>query len=98
MAQNVADPEQVKEAERRERRSIDRESRDFRAIMETQPGRRFIARLLDYCGFQRSSFTGNSATFFNEGKREVALKLWADINRICPDLYMQMLDDAKEKE
>ena len=93
---NVADPEQVKNASRAEKFSNERELKDFRAVMETPPGRRFIAGLLDFCGFQRPSFTGNSGTFYNEGQRSVALELWRRINSACPDLYFQMLSDAKE--
>jgi hypothetical protein len=98
MGRNIADSEQVKNSERSEKRKMERDSRDFRSIMETQPGRRFVAHLLDFCGFQKSSFTGNSTTFFNEGKREVALELWRQINMACPDLYFQMIEDAKEPD
>lgn len=94
---NIADKEQVKQAASTEKRAEERARKDFRAIMETPYGRRFIARLLDSCGFQKSSFTGNSTTFFNEGKRQVALELWAEINAVAPDLYVQMLNDAQEQ-
>jgi len=93
---NAADAAQVKEAGRAEKRTGERKLKDFRAVMETAPGRRLIADLLDFCGFQRSSFTGNSTTFYNEGMRAVALELWQRINTAAPDLYAQMLADAQE--
>lgn len=95
---NAADPQQVKEAASVEKRVTERELKDFRAVMETPAGRRLVANLLDFCGFQKSSFTGNSTTFFNEGKREVALELWRRINVVAPDLYVQMLADAQETQ
>jgi hypothetical protein len=94
---NIADKDQVRDAARAEKREAERADKDFRAIMESPYGRRFIARTLNACGFQRSSFTGNSTTFFNEGRRSIALELWADINRVAPDLYVQMLNDAQEQ-
>lgn len=93
---NIADKEQVKDASRAAKRAEERAQKDFRAIMETAPGRRFIAQLLDRCGFQRSSFTGNSTTFYNEGRRSIGLEVWAEINATAPDLYVQMLHDAQE--
>lgn len=95
---NAADAQQVKEADTKEKRASERELKDFRAVMETAPGRRLIANMLDFCGFQKSSFTGNSTTFFNEGKREVALELWRRINASAPDLYFQMIADAQETQ
>lgn len=95
---NAADPEQVKTASRKEKNSRELELADFAAVMATEQGRRFIWRLLDETGFQKSSFTGNSATFFNEGMRNVGLKIWADMNEACPDRYVQMLNEARQRE
>lgn len=93
---NAADPQQVKDAGVRDKRVRERQLGDFRAVMELSAGRRFIARLLDTCGFQKLSFTGNAETYFNEGRRAIALEVWADINAAAPDLYFTMINEAKE--
>ena len=87
------------EAERNRQRDEQRrllEAEDFRWIMEHAQGRRFINRLLDRTGVYRSSFTGNSETFFREGARNVGLQLLAQINDLCPEKYPQMLQEMKD--
>jgi len=45
-------------------------------LMASDAGRRFICAVLDQTGVFKSSFTGNSATFFLEGKRAVGLYIY----------------------
>ncbi|MGM9519819.1 MAG: hypothetical protein ACI3WS_03990 [Phascolarctobacterium sp.] len=52
------------------------------SILKSKEGRWFLMRLLDATGVNSSSFTGNSTTFFNEGKRQVGLELLARIQEI----------------
>jgi hypothetical protein len=98
LVSNAADPEQVKTAAKKVRNKRVQELEDFIKVMSTVEGRRFMWRLLDHTGFQKSSFTGNSTTFFNEGMRNIGLIIWSDINEACPDLYIKMLQEAKELE
>lgn len=94
---SLADPSKVEERARQEKESREQELADFQFIMENPQGRRFMMRMLDMTGFQKSSFTGNSTTFFNEGQRNIGLQLWADIQEF-PQLYLKMLLEQKEKE
>jgi len=71
------------------------ELEDVKAFMSTEVGRRFVARLMDIAGIHRCSFTGNSTTFFNEGKREVGIRVFADIQIACPEQYTKMLDEFR---
>jgi hypothetical protein len=98
LVRNAADPVQVGKARTSERDRRSQELADFIMIMRTEYGRRFMWRMLDITGFQKSSFTGNSHTFFNEGQRNIGLILWADMNEGCPELYAQMLNEATKKE
>lgn len=52
------------------------------SILKSKEGRWFLMRLLDATGVNSSSFTGNSTTFFNEGKRQVGLELLARIQEL----------------
>lgn len=45
----------------------------IRFMLNNEDGRWFIARLLRAEGLTASSFTGNSSTFYNEGRRAVAI-------------------------
>jgi hypothetical protein len=75
----------------------DQEKADFAWLMSDKRGRRFMWRMLEVTGVYRSSFTGNSETFFREGARNVGLKLIADIHEFSPDSYTTMLDEQRTK-
>lgn len=95
---NAADRQQVRETEDKLARQRKQELNDVRSIMQTPEGRRYIWRMLGETGVFRTSFTGNSTTFFNEGMRNVGLKILADVNEASPELYYQMQTEARRKE
>ena len=55
------------------------------SLLKNKEGRWFLTRLLDATGINANSFTGNSHTFFNEGKRQVGLELLARIQELGID-------------
>jgi hypothetical protein len=69
---------------------------DIKWLMGSRRGRRIVWRLLERTGVFRSSFTGNSETFFREGMRNVGLMLMAQINEACPEQYTQMVQEQRE--
>jgi len=95
---NAADKKQVDEAKGKENRSRDQELEDLRQVLSTRQGRRFYWNLLSFCGVFESSFTGNSQTFFLEGKRTVGLKMLANLNDAQPEAYVTMMNEAKGEE
>lgn len=58
------------------------DQKSLRAILKTKDGRWFLMRMLDSTGVNSNSFTGNSHTFFNEGKRQAGLELLARIQEL----------------
>lgn len=92
---NASDEAQVSQRKRKDERIRDIELADVKHLMSSREGRRFIWRMLDRTGVYRTSFTGNSTTFFNEGMRNIGLLLMADINEACADMYVQMMMEAK---
>lgn len=95
LVKNAADKEQVKKAGSKAERIREQELNDIRFLLSREQGRRFLWRYLEICGVYRSSFTGNSQTFFNEGERNVGLKLLDDIMEAAPDAYLVMLKENK---
>jgi hypothetical protein len=87
---NAADEAQVKKAENRLINGREQEMEDVRFVLSTPSGRRFLWRWLEICGIYKTSMTGNSTTFFNEGMRSVGLSLLADIVEAQPDAYLNM--------
>ncbi len=90
---------QVKADEDRQTRSRELariEGEDFKWLMSDKRGRRFVWSLLEKTGVYRSSFTGNSETFFREGARNVGLMVMAMVHENCPARYNLMVEEQKE--
>lgn len=90
---NASEPQQVAEQESKAKRAAKVADDDLSAIMGEQTGRRFIYRILEMAGIYRLSYTGNSETFFNEGARNIGLRLLAEIQRVCPESFFLMLKE-----
>lgn len=88
---------QVKQKKTKAQLNREREIEALRNILSTYDGRAFLWRLLEECGIYTSSFTGNSTTFFNEGKRHVGLWTLNEIMDVNPNLYQQMRVEAVER-
>lgn len=97
-ADNAADQETLKVRERLEKRRDNRQRAALKMVMSSVEGREFIWMLLDRCGIFRSSFTGNSETFFREGERNIGLYLTAQLNRECVTEYASMQREALQRE
>ena len=84
------------QSDERKRLAIGQEQDDFKWLMGSKRGRRIVWRLLERTGVFRTSFTGNSETFFREGQRNVGLMLMAQIHEVCPDQYALMLKEQHD--
>lgn len=54
----------------------------LKSLLKSENGRWFLMRLLDMTGVMANSFTGNSTTFYNEGRRQVGLDILAQITAL----------------
>ena len=95
--ENVADPKRIDEKKYKEKLFKDKEKSDLKFLLNTEQGRRFIWRYLEFCGVYKSSFTGSSQTFFLEGQRNVGLKLVAEIVDAQPEMYLKMMIENKKE-
>ena len=62
---------------------------DLNDVMKSTSGRRLLWHVLNSCDIYATTFTGNSLTFFKEGRRAVGLQLIRDMQAM-PDLYLKM--------
>lgn len=85
--------EEAQAFEDAQRRAREREIDDFKFVMGDPRGRRVIWRVLEKAGIYRSSYTGNSETFFREGERNIGLMLLAEMMTTCPELHIAMLQE-----
>jgi hypothetical protein len=89
------DPGDQKQVQDRARRAKERQ-RDadaaIKTLMSSEAGRIWIWDHLSDCGLYRMSARSGDAhmTYFNEGERNVGLRLLAQLQRACPDLYALM--------
>ena len=65
------------------------------ATMSVREGRRTIYRLLITTQFFGTSYTGNSDTNFNEGKRYIGRLLYEELQDLCPVLYTTMVNENR---
>ena len=71
---------------------------DIAWLMSEKRGRRLMFRMLEMCSVYRSSFTGNSQTFFNEGRRAVGTTLITDITEAgLEELELKMKIEHRTK-
>jgi hypothetical protein len=83
----------------REQMARDQALADLRSVMDTPAGRRFMWGLLGECGLYRASFNNSgSITAFNEGQRDIGLRLVARITQDCPAQYLTMQGEAIEAD
>lgn len=66
-------------------------------LLNTPDGKVFLFRLIELTGVFASSFTGNSATFYNEGRRAVGLEIYRLIMTADP-LAIQKLVEFRRNE
>ena len=95
---NAADLDAIKKKGKQDKFNNNQELLDMRFILSTQQGRRFVWKNLTRAGIFQTSFTGNSTTFFNEGKRDIGLKMLADVMEASPDSYVAMIRESKQGE
>jgi hypothetical protein len=90
--------ELVLEAKTRHRNATRQRVEDLKSVMSLPHGRRFVWSILETTGLFRTSFTGNAATYFNEGMRNVGLKVVGDLSEHCPELYLLMQQEQLKGE
>lgn len=74
------------------------EADDIKWLMKSKQGRRIVARLLDKAGVYRLSFHTNALQMaFNEGNRNLGNSLLAQITVLCPERYVELLNEAHDK-
>jgi len=87
-------------AQDRDRAALKRaqDDKDLMDLMGGPGGRRIVWRLLEQTGVFRSSYAGDVDTYFREGSRNIGLMWLADIHRLCPERYCEMMMEANAND
>ena len=67
------------------------------ALLTSEEGRWFIARLMKNEGLMSTAFTGNSGTFYNEGRRSVAVDIYQNIKSLLGVEGIKLFHSAQEE-
>lgn len=97
-AYNSADEDRVNRRRVTEKDARQQAMDDLNAVLGTPAGERVIWTILEACGVFRTSMTGNSQTFFNEGRRSVGLEIFAAINEADATAFGRMAANARERD
>lgn len=95
---NASDEQEVKRAKANDKNKRETELGDLRQLLSTKWGRRLVWRILDKTGQYRTSFTGNSTTFFNEGQRNIGLWLVDEVLSADTERYLLMIKENNKGE
>lgn len=77
-------------AEEQAKRRKERETEDLKVLLKMPEGRRLFWRYMGDAGVFRSSYTGDQGTNFNEGQRNIGLKMFNDVLNTDIRAFAQM--------
>ena len=81
----------------KERRDRDALILAARETLKTHNGKRLLCWLIEQTGVFAPCFTGNSSTFFLEGKRAVGLELYRLLMTARPEALQELIDFQREE-
>jgi len=87
----------VRQAQAR-RRHDSRLTLAVRELLESENGKLLFFALINETGVFGSSFTGNSATYYLEGKRAVGLYLYHLLMTANPNALQKLVDFARNEQ
>ena len=71
---------------------------DIKALMAIPAFRRYAKRYLGICNVFKTTFTGNSETFFKEGQRSIGTTMFGEIMAIVPGQFAQMMAEKMPED
>lgn len=96
---NAAERSQVKALEKRARIHAALMAEVLKGIMATPQGRQWMFGLLEMCHIGANPFDTNALRMaHNCGEANVGLRLWAELQTACPDQYILMMREHRERE
>lgn len=95
---NASDEGQVRDAGRRARLAREKHLTDFKTVLSTREGRRYIWSLLCKCGCFKSIWEQSAKIHYNAGQQDIGLEILAEMKSIDSELFAKMFLEAKAEE
>lgn len=88
----LAELEQRGEVERAllEGNALVKKRLDLKSVLESDAGQAVIWSIISSCGIFNCNMTGNSQTYFREGRRSIGLELMAEVIAANPNVWIEM--------
>lgn len=89
----------MKDSEKIAAKKREIELKDIQTVVSTPEGRRFYWRVMAMAGVFHLSYTGDTnSTMYNEGRREIGLKIFNDLFEASPNAFNQMQREVSSRE
>lgn len=98
LVRNAADKGQRDRADKVERRRLREDVDALRAVMATEPGRRFMWWELSRCGIFKSVWENSARIHYNAGRQDTGHELLAMLVKHCPTQYLAMEAEARTRQ
>lgn len=95
---NAGDETSVQKRKTKAQLKKEKETEDLRKVLSTREGVNVIWKILEKCALFDISFTGNSTTFFKEGRRSIGHEILADINQVDKRAFALMQLNAIDEQ
>jgi hypothetical protein len=94
------DPATVGRAKAREKRQLEQQAEDLKALLEQPAFRRYLWRLIgERCKLLESPGSNNgSVQSWNVGRQDVGRELWAEIEAVDPLIIPKMMVETYEAQ
>ena len=94
---NAGSERQVKEAEQKERLSLDQNKIDLGAMLSTKPGRRVVWRILEKCKVFETIWENSARIHYNAGQQDLGHWLMGEVAEAGEDyLFLMMKENKRE--
>ncbi|GAA0567502.1 hypothetical protein ACFQH5_15715 [Halomonas salifodinae] len=81
-----------------QQQEAERRADDMTELLALPAGRRVLFELFARTGAFDDSFTGNSGSFYKDGRKSVGLELFHEVMALDPERFTQMWKEAEEAE
>lgn len=98
LVHNAADPEQIKNARKKEKFKRENELNDIRTVLSTSEGKRVLWRLLSQCRTFESIYEQSARIHYNAGQQDLGHFIMAEIIAADEQLLFQMMKDNLKGE
>lgn len=92
------DKEQGASVQRVKQNHAQKRARAWKEVLSTREGRMVVWELLKFTKLFAEAFTGNSQTFYNEGRQSVGKWVYKQIDPDLFEEYIEMRREAHRRE